>query len=666
MTTYIHRRAMLGASAATAALAAASAVRADDAPAPSASATPSAAAPIEIYAAPPFVDEIALSPDGKRVAMVTQRGDQKLLIYFEVADQTPKMLTIGATKIRNLFWGDNDHVVFVTSQTVALPGFAGNKHEFLLVSTYSLTTGKITTLFSREEGFYNIVMGDVHRIKVNGEYRLTASNWRMAQSGGGLCLFSFGFDASRGHLIYEGSESTEGFIVGPDGYCAAYSDFERDRKTWTLYYNKAPAGKSPIFKAIYKVKEALDFPSLVGLGRDGQSVVVLINKGEAAGEHHEISIDGVLSPPLDPDAGKGMGSDAIFHPTTFRLAGFARHDDWFSYDYNDPLLKKLNDALPVIMGDEYRSYVAAYGEDPRKMIIYGESASDAGSYYFADLSNGDLIPISSNYSGIPEEWITQKKAISYKAADGLAIHAYLTLPPFKGDKKLPLIVLPHGGPEARDYIDFDWQTQVLASRGYAVLQPNFRGSGGYTTEFSDAGHGELGRKMQTDLSDGVRYLAGLGTIDPKRVAILGASYGGYAALAGATLDAGVYNSAVAIAGFSNLKSMIDFEIANHVDRNSPAVQYWLRYFGDKERYDDVSPDRQAAKAYCPILLIHGTDDTVVPIDQSRRMEKALKAAGKPVEFVTYKGQDHWETIGSARIEMMKAAMAFLEKHNPPA
>ena len=668
MSLFVDRRTVLTSSVAAAAVSAASALYApalyaQDAPAGASTQPTTPSPPIEAYAAIPFVDQIALSPDGKRVALITQQGDNKILVHFDVADQKSRSLGLGVIKVRGLMWGDNDHVVVTASQTTALQGFAGNKHEFKIVSCISVATHKVTTLFSQEEGFYNIVMGDVNRIKVADGYRVTASNYRM-EGNYALCLYSFGFDQNRGHLIREGSNDTDGFVVTPDGAAVAYSDFEEDRKTWTLYFNTAPAGKSPLFKPIYKVKDGLNFPSLEGLGRDGKSVVIYINTGAAEGEYHEISGDGVLSPPLDVDSESGRGSDAVFHPTTFRLAGFRRHDDWFSYDFSDPLLKKLDDALPVLMGEEYRCKISDYAEDPRKMIIYGESANDAGSYYFADLSAGTLVPIAVNYPDLPEEWVTQKKSISYKAADGLLIHAYLTLPSFKGDKNLPLIVLPHGGPWARDYIDFDWQAQVLASRGYAVLQPNFRGSSGYTKAFMEAGYGEMGGKMQTDLSDGVRYLSGLGTIDPKRVAILGASYGGYAALAGATLDPGVYRCAVSVAGLADVKPWIDHLVEDFLSKDAPQVVNWTLMLGDKKQYDDISPARQAAKASCPILLIHGTDDTVVPIDQSRRMEKALKAAGKEVEFVTYKGQDHWETVGSARIEMMKAAIAFVEKHNP--
>jgi dienelactone hydrolase len=615
---------------------------------------------VEAYAAPPLVDEIAISPDGKRIAMVSQSGNDKVLIHFNIAENKPQYVGMGPAKIRNLFWGDNDHVIVVDSLTKALPGFLGYKHEFRLARNINLETRNVTTLFSKEEGFYPIVLGNISRIRADGEYRVTASNYRMPP--GNLCLYSFGLEKARGHVILEGTNDTQDFVMTPEGFPIAYSKFSETDKEWSLYYNIGIPGKTNRFKMVYKVKDAMNTPSLMGLGQGGNSVIIYFDKGETSGEYHEISADGVLSPALD--TGDHPGTGLLFHPTTWRLAGYSHFDDWITYDYFDPLLKKLSDLLPKLMGEAYHIRFVDFAEDPRKMILYGESASDAGTYYFFDAAKGELSSLAHNYTNLPPEWLTEKQPITYKAADGLEIHGYLTLPPRKDPKNLPLIVVPHGGPQLRDYGDFDWQAQVLASRGYAVLQPNFRGSSGYGKAFVEAGYGEWGKKMQTDLSDGVRHLVKQGLVDPKRVAILGASYGGYAALAGATLDAGVYNCVVSIAGVSDAKSMIDFELSNSASLDSPRVLYWKQFMGDPKLYDEISPARQADKAYCPILLIHGTDDTVVPIDQSRRMESALKKAGKPVEFVTYKGQDHWETVGSSRIEMMKAALTFLDKYNP--
>ncbi len=172
--------------------------------------------------------------------------------------------------------------------------------------------------------------------------------------------------------------------------------------------------------------------------------------------------------------------------------------------------------------------------------------------------------------------------------------------------------------------------------------------------------------MQMDLIDGIEALAGRGIVDAKRVAIFGASYGGYAALAGATLDpAGTYRCAVSVAGISDIRAQLAFDInQDDIGAGSLSVQIEKDLLGDPARYDAISPARQAAKAYCPVLLMHGTDDTVVPIDQSRRMEKALKDAGKTVKFVTFPQQTHWEDISSARIAMIEAAMDFVTQYNP--
>lgn len=670
MKNSLSRRALLGTSAAAAAFYVAPRARAQDA------AAPPPMPPVEAYAIP-LVDQISLSPDGKRVAAVTQDGDQKILISFAVADNKPTPMIIGKEKVRNLMWADNDRVILVDSVTLTLPHFGPYKQEFWEARSINLANSQVFTFFAQQNSggsqvgsimagkeslYYPIVMGEMQRIKLNGQYRVTAANYRVVDEYD-LCLFSFGGDNAVGQLMAEGSTDTESFVVTPEGEVAGFAEYDDFRKIWTLAYNTALGTGHRKFQTIYKVENiALHSPSLIGLGRDGKSLVIYIDAGDARG-YHEIGPDGVLGPVLDSDH-VGMTQEPLFNPVTFRLAGFARYDNGTVYDYFDPLLKKLHDSIPQVIGEGYRFYPVSYAEDPRKMIVFSEGDDDAGSYYFIDFTTGATSSVGVDHPNLPTEWMSPKKPISYKAADGLEIHGYLTLPPFKGDKNLPLVVMPHGGPEYRDFADFDWQAQVLASRGYAVLQPNFRGSTGYGQAFVDAGHGEWGRKMQTDLSDGVRWLVSQGTIDPKRVAILGASYGGYAALAGATIDTGVYNCAVSIAGPSDLAAMVTWEDNKTGNSGSDTVLYWKQFMGPASGWDAISPDKQAAKASCPILLIHGTDDTVVPIDQSRRMESALKSAGKPVEFFTYPGQDHWESVGSSSIAMMKAALDFLQKHNP--
>jgi dipeptidyl aminopeptidase/acylaminoacyl peptidase len=262
----------------------------------------------------------------------------------------------------------------------------------------------------------------------------------------------------------------------------------------------------------------------------------------------------------------------------------------------------------------------------------------------------------------------ETRRITYEAADGLKIPAYLTLPAGKPVSKLPLIVFPHGGPADRDTADFDWWTQAMAAQGYAVLRPNFRGST-TTQSFMTAGYGQWGRKMQTDLSDGVRYLAKQGTIDPARVCIVGASYGGYAALAGVTLDPGVYRCAVSVAGISDLKQMLKWEKQRESGGDHVGTRFWNRFMGvtgpDDPSLDAISPIKHLDRVNVPVLLIHGKDDTVVAYEQSEIMLKALKKANKPVELVTLKKEDHWLSRSETRLLMLQSSVAFLKANNPP-
>ncbi len=258
--------------------------------------------------------------------------------------------------------------------------------------------------------------------------------------------------------------------------------------------------------------------------------------------------------------------------------------------------------------------------------------------------------------------------VAWKAADGLDLHGVLTLPPGRPPHGLPLVVLPHGGPEARDYPDFDWLAQAFAARGYAVFQPNFRGSDGYGSEFRDAGFKQWGRKMQTDISDGVADLAKQGLVDPKRACIVGASYGGYASLAGVTVQQGLYRCAVADAPVADLSDFLAYA-GERAGYYTGATRYWNAYMGSTSERDPslraISPVQLADRADAPILLIHGKDDTVVPISQSQAMLAALKAAGKPAQMVTMPDEDHWLSREQTRISMLTAAVAFVEKYDPP-
>jgi dipeptidyl aminopeptidase/acylaminoacyl peptidase len=224
-------------------------------------------------------------------------------------------------------------------------------------------------------------------------------------------------------------------------------------------------------------------------------------------------------------------------------------------------------------------------------------------------------------------------------------------------------MLPHGGPHSHDIEEFDWWAQAFASRGYAVFQPNFRGSTNRDLAFELAGHGEWGRKMQSDISDGLAELVRRGIVDPERACIVGASYGGYAALAGVTLQQGLYRCAVSVAGIGDVSMMFRTE--------NTEGGYWgmlkrslLEELGPRSGFGEISPRRFADRADAPILLIHGRNDTVVAFEQSAKMADALKDAGKPHRLVELREEDHWLSRPATRLQMLEEAVAFVAEHNP--
>lgn len=303
-------------------------------------------------------------------------------------------------------------------------------------------------------------------------------------------------------------------------------------------------------------------------------------------------------------------------------------------------------------------------DDFNKLAFIVEGPKSAGGIYvLVDLKTSEATNISPRYPTIDYASTGAQKYITYDARDGTKIDAYLTVPR-SGAKNLPAIVLPHGGPEARDEGGFDWLSQFFASRGYVVLQPQYRGSTGFGTNFALAGRKQWGAKMQDDVSDGVKYLTSTGIADASKICIVGWSYGGYAAMAGATLTPDLYRCAIAGAGVSDLIEMLVYE----EKYGGGAARYWRKHIGDpvadKAKIDAVSPVRHIANVKAPILLIHGELDQVVPIKQSEIMASALKAAGKPYEFVRLADENHNISFASTRLKTLQAMEAFLNKHNP--
>jgi dipeptidyl aminopeptidase/acylaminoacyl peptidase len=326
--------------------------------------------------------------------------------------------------------------------------------------------------------------------------------------------------------------------------------------------------------------------------------------------------------------------------------------------YFDPALAKLASSLGKALSGKAIRFVDS-SQDEQRLLIWAGSDLDPGAFYLFDRASNTLDLLFAARPELADVPLAAVQPVTYKAADGTMIPAYLTLPPSGARKGLPAIVLPHGGPSARDEWGFDWLSQYLAGQGYAVLQPNFRGSSGYGDVFFQKNGFQNWRTAIGDIDDGGRWLIEQGIADADRLAIVGWSYGGYAALQSAATEPGLFRAVAAIAPVTDLGRLKE----DH--RNWSDFRLVSRFVGSGPHVEEGSPARQAAKIKVPVLLFHGSDDRNVEYGQSRLMEERLKAAGAKAELVRYDGLDHYLDDSIARADMLTRLRDFLKASLPP-
>jgi dienelactone hydrolase len=384
--------------------------------------------------------------------------------------------------------------------------------------------------------------------------------------------------------------------------------------------------------SLYALKDVAGRDTLVRVKLDGSGAET------AVAANAKVDIDNVVR--------LGAGNRVI----GYTYADDRRHHVYFDREYNmlQTALSKAIPKMPLI------DFVGA-SADGKKMLIYASGDTAPGMFYRYDKESRNLEEIAAVRPHLAGRTLSPVTSIRVVASDGTQIPAYLTIPAGSSGKDMPAVVLPHGGPSARDEWGFDWLAQFLAARGYVVIQPNYRGSAGYGDEFLAKNGFQGWRTSIGDVTSAARHLVAQGIADPKRMAIVGWSYGGYAALQSVATEPTLYQAAVAVAPVTDL-ALLKQQFEQYTDKN-----LGQSFVGSGPHIIEGSPLRNASKITVPVLLAHGNRDLNVNIAQSEKMESALRGAGRPVEYLRFKGLDHQLDDSTARIELLMRIGALLER-----
>ena len=620
--------------------------------------------PLALYGQLPSLEDPALSPAGDRLAYIMRlRGQRYIGVIDLVTGKALAAARIVSTKVRELRWYDEHRLLILYSATSYPPfGVFGHRNEWFMLGTWNIKTNSMRSVNMRNSTYetLGVITGSLQMRIVKGRPKLFASGSYLSGRDYLPGLFGIDLRYDETSLVDGGDTLGADWAVDAQGHVAASFECHltgSDEGEWVLRLRR-----DGDMERVAKGTSTLDPPSMIGFSFDGKSLIVAFDTPSGWIWKPLRLKTGTWGAPLDSGS---TFFDVIRDRLTGRILGGVQDRLHPRQVFFDPRLQARWSSLVAAYAGE-RVKLVSYSDDFSKFILRVFGQRDGYSYWLINWRTVHAHRLGGVYRGL--RTFAKVEPVTYHAADGLQISGFLTLPPDRTAKNLSLVVMPHGGPAASDDGDFNWWAQALAARGYAVLQVNYRGSD-TTTALLRAGYGQWGRKMQTDLSDGVAYLVRHGIADPKRVCIVGASYGGYAALAGVTLQSGIYRCAVSVAGVADLAAFLHWTSQGMLTSQNAFTRYWDHFLGvtgpNDPRLRAISPIDHVAAVTVPVLLIHGRDDTVVPYSQSAAMARALRRAGKSVELVSLPNEDHWLSHSATRELMLTTVVRFLQQMDPP-
>ena len=623
--------------------------------------------PVEVYGSLPLLSDAQMSPDGKYIAVIADVNGAPGAAILSLADPSakPKIAALHNAAVEGIFWANSNRLIIYFYANYKSKYLAGINHYTRAVSVAAdgsppvilmnnkplfqsyFSNGAVLALDQTDTNYVYMAAYETNA-ELNGDAPLVHDDYF-------LNLFRVNVNTGESTVAFHGNRRTTDYMLDNYGHIVATLEGNVDDLTQHIMVGSREVGS-------FSVRGGAEW-SFKGITYDLSRIAVLAYGDQNTRSLYTYQLGGAgLGAPLFTDPRfdiSGVLSDA----STWLVDGVSYTDDEVHIKYFDPSKEHIKEKLETALPGEHITLLS-HDAPRKKYAVYAEGPKDPGTYYIFDAATWHLNEFRRAYPKITPADIADVKSYAYNASDGTSIHAYLTLPQGKPAKNLPTVIFPHGGPESRDLVQFDWWPQFMASRGYAVLQPNFRGSSGYGIAFRNAGYGEWAGKVQDDVAAGAKKLVSDGIADPKRICIVGASYGGYAALAGVTFQPNLYACAISYAGLSDL-ARVRYRLTQNTGNGSSAVTEWDQYMGASDvsgHEDAASPAKHAEQVKVPVLLLHSENDVTVPIEQSEIEQSALQSAGKQIEFVRLAGDDHYLHEEKVRIQLLTEVERFLKAH----
>jgi dipeptidyl aminopeptidase/acylaminoacyl peptidase len=608
---------------------------------------------------PNGVVSMSLSPDGRKLAMITWTASQRKATSFESPNVTTVLVMdvasgeatpiVGAASRHATELASYGHplsVLWVADDRVAVNFSSGTCHIYDLAGEDVHVLGShLLRVVRGGEGKDDIgIVGSAGLFRNLALRRVNLRTGEVQRIPVELSddVISVTFDA-RGRLRAAVTAETHWYKAGGQ-FTTWYRHDEAS--PWQVLQRK---GLEEGWQIVAVPDES---DTIVIASRDGRETWALFDYDTTARQVKELQMgspdEDIVAVSEDSRADVQRAVTNGLKPTTF----------WFDETWQR-IQRAVDKALPDAVNE-------LSGQAKGNVLIHTRSDRDPGRWLVLDTQRMHMKAVGSNLIGLDRTAMRPMETLTYTTADGFRIPAYLTRPAGPA-KPQPLVVLVHGGPVARDHWGWDETVQLLAGAGYAVLQPQFRGSKGFGKSFEMAGYRQWGLAMQDDITAGVKAMIDRGVADPQRICIYGASYGGYAALWGLAKTPELYRCGISLAGVSDIGEM--FSDYSDVNRSKLGPEEMRFMIGDvdtmRPQFDSVSPEKHADRIKAPVLLGHGERDGRVPIEHAKRMARALEAAHGQVEYHWYPGEGHGLVYQANRIDFDLAVLNFLDRNIGP-